>query len=93
MRLLSDTKTYKKLSSDPLPSFRVEAEILIENAVIDHIIDKKEAAFMRKNFYSTPYFYHLPKVHKDALHPPGKPIVASMNSVTSGFSLYVDSFL
>lgn len=33
------------------------------------------------------------KVHKDQQHPSGRPIVASMNSVTSGFSLYIDSFL
>lgn len=93
MRLLSDSKTYKKLSCDPLPSFRTEADLLITHAINDHVLDKKEAAFIRKDFYSTPYFYHLPKLHKDAKNPPGRPIVASMNSITSGFSLYIDSFL
>lgn len=48
---------------------------------------------MRRDFYSMSYFYHLPKVHKDQQHPPGRSIVASMNSVTSVFSLYIDFFL
>lgn len=40
-----------------------------------------------------PYFYHLPKIHKNPVNPPGHPIVAAINSITSGFSLYVDQFL
>lgn len=76
-----------------MPSFRTEAEILITHAITDRILDKKEAAFICKEFYSKPYFYHFPKLHKDAQNPPSRPIVASMNSISSGFSLYVDSFL
>lgn len=39
-----------------------------------------------------PYFYNLLKVHK-YLNLQGCPIVAAMESVTSGFSIYIDQFL
>lgn len=93
LRLLSDTNTYIKLSTDPLPRFTSEATVLITNALKDHIITPQEASFLVREFHYTPYFYHLPKVHKNSINPPGRPIVAAMESITSGFSLYVDQFL
>lgn len=92
-RLLSDTSTYKKLSGDPLPTFSIEAHGLIDQAQADGIVTAPEAAFLKHDFYKRPYFYHLPKVHKDPTHPPGRPIVAAMESVTSYFSIYIDHFL
>lgn len=49
-------------------------------------------SLFRKAFFQVPDFYHLPKVHKNT-YPPGCPIVASMDSITSCFSLYIDYFL
>lgn len=92
-RLLSDHTTYTKLSKDPTNDFTSEAEVLIMTALKDNIISKVESLFFRKSFYSIPYFYHLPKIHKNQHNPPGRPIVASMDSITSGFSLYVDRYL
>ncbi|PIO37882.1 hypothetical protein AB205_0152490 [Aquarana catesbeiana] len=92
-RLLSDHTTYTKLSKDPTNEFTSEAELLISTALGDNIISKTESLFFRKQFYSIPYFYHLPKIHKNQHNPPGRPTVASMDSITSGFSLYVDRYL
>lgn len=52
-----------------------------------------EKSFLLKDFYHIPYFYHLPKVHKSLDNSPGRPIVAAMDSVTTGLSLYIDHFL
>lgn len=57
------------------------------------MISKDEASFLLRDFYSTPYFYHLPKVHKNQSQPARRPIVASIDSVSSGFSQYIDYFL
>lgn len=40
-----------------------------------------------------PIYYHLPKIHKDITNPPGRPIIASINSLTSHVSKYIDIFL
>lgn len=89
---LADTNTYIKLSSDTLPRFTLEATALVNNSQKDHIITPQEALFLVRNFHYTPYFY-LTKVHKYLTNPPGRSIVAAMESITRGFSLYVDQFL
>lgn len=78
---------------NPIFQFSLEATTLVNKALTDEIISKSEALFLKKNFYKVPYFYYLPKIHKDLTHPPGHPIVAAMESVTSGFSIYIDQFL
>lgn len=92
-RLLSDTTTYKKLCKNPLPEFKTEAHSLINDCVHQNIIDKVEASFLKKDFYCTAYFYHIPKVHKNPTCPQGWPIIASMDSITSGFLMYIDQYL
>lgn len=93
LRLLSDSHTYKTILNKPLQGFLKEATQLINRALHESIISKTEASFLKRDFYKIPYFYHLPKVHKDLDNPPGHPIVAAKDSVTSCFSKYVDSFL
>lgn len=91
--LLSDTNTYVKLKTDPLPRFALEATALVKDALGDHIITQQEASFLVKAVHFTPYLYYLPKVHKSLVNPPGQPIVVAMGSITSGFSQYIDQFL
>ena len=40
-----------------------------------------------------PYFYCLPKIHKDKTPIPGRPIISSINSTTYHTSLYLDKEL
>lgn len=91
--LLSDRKTYDILKRDPLPEFQVELKSLVEKAAVDEVLCKKEKQFLLPYTRSTPYFYHLPKIHKSTTCPPGRPIVASTDSFTSGLSHYIDFFL
>lgn len=58
-----------------------------------HILEKFEVSFLIKDFYFTPYFYHIPKIHKSLSNPPGRPIIATMDSITSGLSKYIDFYL
>lgn len=92
-RLLSDNSTYQKLTSDPLPNFSKEAHNLINRAATKGLITAPQLAFLKQAFYKWPYFYHLPKIHKDLVNPPGRPIVAAMESVMSYFSICIDHFL
>ena len=41
----------------------------------------------------TQKFYLLPKIHKDALHPPGRPIVSGSGGPTEKISQLVDHFI
>lgn len=70
-RLLSDTNTYTRLHGDPLPQFSIEAKLLVKQALNYNIISKAEASFLSREYYNTPYFYHLPK---DSHNPLGRPL-------------------
>lgn len=41
----------------------------------------------------TPVIYVLPKIHKDPVNPPGRPIVFGMESVTAPLAQYLDKCL
>lgn len=66
---------------------------MIVTALSDGLLSKSEASFFHRNFYNAPYFYHLPKVHKSLDNPPRCPIVVSIESITTSYSLYIDYFL
>lgn len=54
-RILSDTKTYQTLPSDPTLQFALESTILVNKALEDKIISKTEASFLKKKFYKVPF--------------------------------------
>ena len=40
-----------------------------------------------------PVIYYLPKIHKDPVHPPGRPIISGIDSISSRAGKYIDGFL
>lgn len=88
VRLLSGSKTYERLKTDPLPKFTVESNQIVTKAQTEGILSKTEVVFCQ-SFFQVLYFYHLPKIYKRTDNPPGCPIV----SITSSYSLYIDHFL
>ncbi|XP_056412693.1 A.superbus venom factor 1-like [Hyla sarda] len=49
--------------------------------------------YLSKESPITPVFYTVPKIHKDPLNPPGRPIVASVDSVLSPLSILLERTL
>lgn len=89
-RLLADTSTYTKLLSDEI---HLDLKAIVDAAWRYRVLSQKARRFLLQPVCSTPYFYHLPKVHKALVNPPGRPIIASTNSFTNRLSVYIDSFL
>ena len=92
-RLLSDTRTYRPLTSDPSPDLRATITSLAEHALANGWISKRECDFLVCRQPRTPYFYILPKVHKHPTTPPGRPIVSGIGSILEPLSKFADSFL
>ena len=93
LRLLEDTNTYKILESDPTQSILNEIRSITEEAELHQWISKKEADFLCNTNPKIPYFYVLPKIHKNKLPPPGRPIVSGIGSVLEPLSQFADHFL
>lgn len=49
--------------------------------------------FLIKKSPQTPYFYTIPKIHKDLRNPPGRPIVSGIGSILKPLSKFADAFL
>uniref|UniRef100_A0A8C5M0M6 Reverse transcriptase domain-containing protein n=1 Tax=Leptobrachium leishanense TaxID=445787 RepID=A0A8C5M0M6_9ANUR len=92
-RILNDETTYGKLKKDPIKDIRNELESLLQGGNKKGILTKSELDYLLMEFTKTPHFYILPKIHKDPLKPPGRPIVAGIDSITSHLSEYVDILL
>ncbi|CAJ0933921.1 unnamed protein product [Ranitomeya imitator] len=93
IRQLSDPNTYGVIQRDPVTNITTKIRSLHNNYLDRHIIDQKTASFLINPHPITPVFYILPKVHKSLQNPPGRPIVASTDSVLSPLSVFLEKML
>lgn len=91
--LLGDRNTYRVLTKDPMLQFKDELHSFIERGIHVGVLNKKEENYLEPLFCSTPIVYFLPKIHKDCVNPPGKPIINGIDSVSSKLGQYIDIFL
>ena len=75
-RLLGDNTTYIILPGDPTSKYKKALTALIKEGSALNILNKKEAEYLVPLAPRIPVIYYLPKVHKDVVNPPGRPIVS-----------------
>lgn len=92
-RILSDEEYYSTISHNPSEEYLKEYLDLIHSAFTNNIITDKEKTFLITKNPKTAIYYHLPKIHKNSTHPLGRPIISSINSISSTLSKYIDLFL
>ncbi|CAJ0922657.1 unnamed protein product [Ranitomeya imitator] len=92
-RQLADTNTYDVISRHPVTAISQKIKTVIDTYLTRHTIDQKTASFLTNPHPVTPVFYVLPKVHKSLQNPPGRPIVASTDSVLSPLSVFLERIL
>ncbi|CAI9624404.1 unnamed protein product, partial [Staurois parvus] len=85
--------TYLPLSKDPTSQFKKDLVALVKKGKDNKILNKKEALYLVPDVCRLPVIYTLPKIHKDPLNPPGRPIVNGIQSVMSRMGQYIDIFL
>ncbi|XP_077111244.1 uncharacterized protein LOC143767108 [Ranitomeya variabilis] len=92
-RQLADTNTYDIIPRDPVVAISRKIQNVIDTYLVKHTIDQKTATFLVNPHPITPVFYVLPKIHKSLRNPPGRPIVASTDSVLSPLSIFLERIL
>ncbi|CAJ0944644.1 unnamed protein product [Ranitomeya imitator] len=90
---LSDRTTYQPIDRDPTFDIAREVRQTVEKYKDKGMIDVKLSEYLMNTQPMTPVFYILPKVHKDLMNPPGRPIVASTNSLLSPLAITLDRIL
>ncbi|XP_075707672.1 uncharacterized protein LOC142742112 isoform X2 [Rhinoderma darwinii] len=92
-RQLRDKQCYKKLTFNPLSSFRSELQVKLLQAVEDNIISKELNMALSTDEPTIPTLYLLPKIHKNEKIPPGRPIISGRGSLTEGICKFIDFHL
>ncbi|CAJ0916116.1 unnamed protein product [Ranitomeya imitator] len=92
-RQLADTNTYKKIQSDPTFIIRKKIDNILNKHLENKTIDNKTKTFLINQHPVTPVLYILPKIHKDLHNPPGRPIVASTDSILNPLSIFLEKIL
>ena len=92
-RQLSDGKFYKVLDHDPTNEHNVKIKNQLDMMQKRGEITKKVKDFLFLETPRTPELYVLPKIHKNTIPPPGRPIISANNSRTEPISAFVDTFL
>ncbi|CAJ0929694.1 unnamed protein product [Ranitomeya imitator] len=90
---LNDKDTYLPVDRDPTPEISLKIQQLIKLYKDQNVIDSKLGEFMLNRFPVVPVFYVLPKIHKHPTRPPGRPIVASTNSLLSPIAQTIEKIL
>ncbi|XP_063791129.1 uncharacterized protein LOC134945635 [Pseudophryne corroboree] len=90
---LADETTYQELFSDPTSTFKAEIDDILNKAVEDNIINYKIKETLTQDWPIVPVLYTIPKLHKNPVNPPGRPIIAARDSLFYNISKYLDFFL
>ncbi|XP_073508111.1 uncharacterized protein [Phyllobates terribilis] len=90
---LKDRDTYLKVQNNPLPSFSAELEMILYEAFSQGIIPKKVYEGLLVKFPKIPTIYFIPKVHKNPLEPPGRPIVSGLEGLCQPICIFIDYYL
>ena len=90
---LSDTNYYRRVDIDLTDTHVKEIRNLVEDMYQNTEIDEDTRAHLLKGGNKVARFYLLPKIHKNKIPPPGRPVVAGIDSPTEKISEFVDHFL
>lgn len=90
MKQLNNPQYYTPLATNPLNQVRADLVAILDKGLHNEWITKKEYDFLLPNDPTLSVFYMLPKVHKNILEPPGRPIISGMGSITEPASKFID---
>lgn len=93
MTLLTNQEWYQTVDVSVAGTFAEEFTKLLRGGLARGHIDEDTFNFLNISHPRIPTFYALPKMHKNILPPPGRPIVSGRESLTENASRFVDSVL
>ena len=92
-RQLSDSFFYQPLEENLTKTYNREINNFLYTLHNNGEIGPKCYEYLHRNHTKAGRFYTLPKVHKNVLPPPGRPIISAIGSPTERISQFVDHFL
>ena len=90
---LNNTKFYRKIYVDYTKDIMTEIDKTVKSMYEHDEIDLNCYSYLTPETTKPGRFYMLPKIHKNKLPPPGRPIVSASGSPTERISEFLDHFL
>ena len=90
---LQDSSTYIKLRGNPTNEYKEELIDLVQRGRDKGVLHKREFKYLVPDNCRVPIIYTIPKIHKDPLRPPGRPIINGIQSINARLGQYVDKFI
>ena len=91
---LSDEKVYKKLTESKTKEYhKLICDYLKHSCEVEREISRENYLYLTDFIPRTSRMYLLPKIHKPARPPPGRPAISANGSPTERISQFVDFFL
>ncbi|CAJ0934161.1 unnamed protein product [Ranitomeya imitator] len=76
-----------------MASFSTQLQTILGRALDEGTFDRRVLEGLTVRAPRTPTFYLLPKVHKDAVNPPGRPIVSGIDGLCDPVCKFIDFYL
>ena len=93
LRQLNDHNFYEQTSTDHTGEVINRVNLHVHNMLQRGQITQRTCNYLTTNIDRTQQLYLLPKIHKDSLNPPGRPIVSDSGGPTERTSKLVDHFI
>ena len=93
LRQLIDHNFYEQTNTDHTGEVINRVNLHVHNMLQRGQITQRTCNYLTTNVDRTQQFYLLPKIHKDPLNPPGRPIVSGSGGPTERISQLVDHFI
>ncbi|CAH2314789.1 Hypothetical predicted protein [Pelobates cultripes] len=89
--LAADTTiTIRPADKDPTVEFGKTIFATLQRGVENHYITRQEFEYLHETHPRCPVLYTLPKVHKDPIHPTGRPIVSAIGGLLEPIGKWLD---
>ena len=92
-RQLLDHEHYEQVAGDLNCKYRNTIKSYLDSCSKRGWIPKKVVRYLTPTHYQVPVFYLLPKIHKDKIPVPGRPICSANDSPTERISMFVDHYI
>ena len=93
IRQLTNDNYYKKIKQNLTEKHLVEVNQIVNTMFSKGEISGQTLDYLHSDTARTARFYMLPKIHKNKIPPPGRPIVSGNGCPTEKISEFVDFFL
>lgn len=90
INILSNRDWYWPVGSDIVEAFSKKFYALVDEAFQNRVISKQTFEFIRTPYPRVATFYSLPKIHRNAIEPPGRPIISGNGAIAENLSRLVD---